>query len=133
MPTSGVASFEGIGTIFTANSVTGSHDAGIYIGDIPDANAVVTTTAPGAMRWAFGPPSQNVSCPTKPPGATVSECSCSRDGQAGGSGQSAVLNNEVTANNEVCQQFANAGFLPVLGAAGSFWRGRSTTPCFTTS
>ena len=40
------------------------------------------------------------------------------DGQAGGSGQTAVLNNVVSANNDVCKQFADAGFLPVLGGGG---------------
>ena len=40
------------------------------------------------------------------------------DGQAGGSGQTAVLNNTVVANNEVCTQFEAAGFLPVLGGGG---------------
>ena len=37
----GVASFEGIGTKFLRNSATGSHDAGIYVGDSHDANALV--------------------------------------------------------------------------------------------
>jgi hypothetical protein len=37
------------------------------------------------------------------------------DGQDGGSGHSAVLNNTVIGNNEVCTQFDTAGFLPVLG------------------
>lgn len=36
------ASFDGIGTIFTGNSVSGSHDAGIYIGDSLTADAVVS-------------------------------------------------------------------------------------------
>ena len=40
------------------------------------------------------------------------------DGQAGGSGQTAVLNNTVYANNEVCTQFEAAGFLPILGGGG---------------
>ena len=38
----GVASFDGIGTRFTRNATSGSHDAGIYVGDSVDANAVVT-------------------------------------------------------------------------------------------
>ena len=38
----GVASFEGVGTTFTRNATSGSHDAGIYIGDSMDASAVVT-------------------------------------------------------------------------------------------
>ena len=37
----GVASFEGIGTTFTRNEASGSHDAGIYVGDSLDANALV--------------------------------------------------------------------------------------------
>ena len=40
------------------------------------------------------------------------------DGQAGDSGDVAVLNNTVIANNAVCTQFAAAGFLPVLGGGG---------------
>jgi hypothetical protein len=40
------------------------------------------------------------------------------DGQAGGSGHTAVLNNTVSANNDVCTQFADAEFLPVLGGGG---------------
>jgi nitrous oxidase accessory protein NosD len=36
----GVASFDGIGTRFTRNVTAGSHDAGIYLGDSPYADAV---------------------------------------------------------------------------------------------
>ena len=39
------------------------------------------------------------------------------DGQEGGSGHIAVLNNTVVGNNEVCTQFF-PGFLPVLGGGG---------------
>ena len=35
----GIASFDGIGTTFTGNAVSGSHDAGIYVGDSQNANA----------------------------------------------------------------------------------------------
>ena len=45
------------------------------------------------------------------------------DGQAGGSGDTVVLNNTVTANNSVCTQFAAGGFLPVLGGGGIVLRG----------
>jgi hypothetical protein len=38
----GVASFDGIGTRFTRNATSGSQDAGIYVRDSVDANAVVT-------------------------------------------------------------------------------------------
>jgi hypothetical protein len=40
------------------------------------------------------------------------------DGQAGGSGEIAVLNNRVLANNDECPQFEAAGFLPLLGGGG---------------
>ena len=40
------------------------------------------------------------------------------DGQEGGSGHIAVLNNTVVGNNEVCTQFFTTGFLPVLGGGG---------------
>jgi hypothetical protein len=39
------------------------------------------------------------------------------DGQAGGSGQTAVLNNAVAANSRVCPQFS-PHFLPILGGGG---------------
>lgn len=115
----GVASFEGIGTIFTGNSVTGSHDAGIYVGDSLDANAVVShNRAWGNALGILVRHSQKVIVSNNASWGNCIGVFLLADGQAGGSGQSAVLNNEVTANNEVCQQFANAGFLPVLGGGG---------------
>jgi hypothetical protein len=115
----GVASFDGIGTTFSGNSVSGSHDAGVYIGDSLDANAVVTHNR--VRHSAFGILLRHSRK------AIVSDNDASgnclgvfllADGQAGGSGEIAVLNNKVTANNEVCTQFAAVGFLPVLGGGG---------------
>ena len=69
----GVASFEGIGTKFLRNSATGSHDAGIYLGDSLEANALVK----GNRAWgnAFGILVRHVttrSCPTTTRGETAS-------------------------------------------------------------
>jgi len=115
----GVASFDGIGTEFTGNSVTGSHDAGIYVGDSLDANAVVAHNR--SWNNALGilvRHSQKVVVSNNASWGNCIGVFLLADGQAGGSGQTAVLNNVVFANNDVCTNFADAGFLPVLGGGG---------------
>jgi hypothetical protein len=115
----GVASFEGIGTKFTNNAVTGSHDAGIYIGDSPNADAVVThNRAWGNALGILLRHSQRALVSGNEAWGNCIGVFLLADGQEGGSGQTAVLNNTVTANNEVCTQFADVGFLPVLGGGG---------------
>jgi hypothetical protein len=115
----GIASFDGIGTTFTRNQVSGSHDAGIYVGDSLDANAVVSHN----RSWdnALGVlvrHSQKVVVSNNEVWGNCLGVFLLADGQAGGSGQTAVLNNRVFANSEVCTQFAAAGFLPILGGGG---------------
>ena len=115
----GVASFDGIGTTFTRNAVSGSHDAGIYIGDSLDANAVVSHNR--AWDNALGILVRHSQKAVVSDNEAWENCIgvfLLADGQAGGSGQTAVLNNTVAANNDVCTQFAAAGFLPVLGGGG---------------
>jgi parallel beta-helix repeat protein len=113
----GVASFDGVGTRFTRNSTSGSHDAGIYVGDSPDANAVVTNN----RSWdnSLGILLRNTR------GAVVSDNDVSgnclgvfllADVVPGGSGNIAVLNNSVSGNNKLCPAFE--GFLPDLGGGG---------------
>jgi parallel beta-helix repeat protein len=115
----GLASFDGIGTTFSSNTVSGSHDAGIYVGDSLNANAVVSHNR--VLNNAFGILLRHSRK------AVVSDNDVSgnclgvfllADGQAGGSGEIAVFNNAVTANNDVCAQFAAVGFLPILGGGG---------------
>jgi len=115
----GIASFDGIDTIFTRNAVTGSHDAGIYIGDSLNARAVVSNNR--AWNNALGillRHSQKAIVSDNDVRGNCLGVFLLADGQAGGSGQTAVLNNTVVANNEVCTQFADAQFLPVLGGGG---------------
>jgi hypothetical protein len=115
----GVASFEGIGTDFTGISVTGSHDAGIYVGDSQDANAVVAHNRSwGNALGILVRHSQKVVVSNNASWGNCIGVFLLADGQAGGSGQTLVLNNAVFANNDVCTQFAEVGFLPVLGGGG---------------
>ena len=115
----GVASFEGIGTVFTGNSVTGSHDAGIYVGDSLDADAVVShNRASGNALGILVRHSQRVIVSSNAAWGNCIGVFLLADGQAGGSGQTAVLQQYRLANNDVCLQFAAAGFLPVLGGGG---------------
>lgn len=115
----GVASFDGIGTTFTRNAVSGSQDAGIYIGDSLDANAVVSSN----RSWdnALGilvRHSQKVVVSDNEVWDNCIGVFLLADGQAGGSGRTTVRNNTVAANNDECTQFAAAGFLPILGGGG---------------
>jgi parallel beta helix pectate lyase-like protein len=115
----GVASFEGVGTTFTGNAVTGSHDAGIYIGDSLEADAVVShNRAWGNALGILVRHSQKVVVSNNASWGNCIGVFLLADGQEGGSGQTAVLSNTVSANNEVCEQFAQAGFLPILGGGG---------------
>ena len=113
----GVASFDGVGTTFSHNAASGSQDAGIYVGDSPAANAVVTENR--AWDNALGIPvrhSRNVVVSNNHSWGNCIGVLLLADGQETGSGDSAVLNNTVVANNDVCTQFA--GFLPVVGGGG---------------
>ena len=115
----GIASFDGIGTTFSHNAVSGSHDAGIYVGDSPDARAVVRHNR--AHNNALGILVRHSRHALVSDNEAADNCIgvfLLADGQAGGSGDIAVVNNDVSANNDVCTQFAAAGFLPVLGGGG---------------
>ena len=115
----GVASFDGIGTVFTGNSVTGSHDAGIYVGDSLEADAVVSHNRSwGNALGILVRHSQKVLVSNNASWENCIGVFLLADGQAGGSGQTAVLNNLVSANTDVCTQFDANGFLPVLGGGG---------------
>jgi hypothetical protein len=115
----GVASFDGIGTTFTRNAVTGSHDAGVYIGDSLDANAVVShNRAWGNALGILVRHSRKVVLSGNDAWSNCLGVFLLADGQAGGSGETVVVNNTVRANNDVCTQFEAAGFLPVLGGGG---------------
>jgi hypothetical protein len=115
----GLATFDGIGTAFRHNAVSGSHDAGIYVGDSLAANAVVSHNR--SWNNALGilvRHSQKVVVADNEARGNCIGVFLLADGQAGGSGQTAVFNNTVAGNNEVCTQFAAAGFLPILGGGG---------------
>ncbi len=114
----GIASFNGEGTRFTDNAVSGSHDAGLYIGDSLDADAVVRDNR--VWNNAFGILVRHSQRAVVSDNDVWDNCLgvfLLADGQAGGSGQTAVLNNTVNANTQVCTQFA-PGFLPILGGGG---------------
>ena len=115
----GIASFDGVGTKFTRNAASGSQDAGIYIGDSLDANAMVSHNR--AWDNALGilvRHSQKVVVSDNEAWSNCIGVFLLADGQAGGSGQTVVLNNTVLDNSDVCPQFAAAGFLPLLGGGG---------------
>jgi hypothetical protein len=127
----GLASFDGIGTTFTRNAVSGSHDAGLYIGDSLDANAVVSHN----RSWdnALGilvRHSQKALVSNNEAWSNCIGVFLLADGQAGGSGETLVLNNSVYDNNDVCPQFEAAGFLPLLGGGGIVLAGSQRNAIF---
>ena len=131
----GVASFDGIGTTFTRNSVSGSHDAGIYIGDSLEANAVVShNRAWGNALGILVRHSQQAVVSDNEAWGNCIGVFLLADGQDGGSGQTAVLNNTV-----YCQQRGvhairgRRDSCPSSAAAASCSRGRSATRSFRTS
>jgi len=115
----GIASFDGTETVFTNNAVTGSHDAGIYVGDSLEANAVVShNRAWGNALGILVRHSRRVVVSSNESTGNCIGVFLLADGQAGGSGETAVVNNTVLANREICTQFDEADFLPILGGGG---------------
>jgi hypothetical protein len=115
----GVASFDGVGTRFTHNAAHGAHDAGVYIGDSPDANAVVRDN----VSWGngFGILVRHAHHTVVYNNKSWSNCIgvfLLHDGQAEGSGDNAVLDNIVRDNNESCTQFAGFLHVPTIGGGG---------------
>jgi Periplasmic copper-binding protein (NosD) len=113
----GVASFDGIATRFTENSTSGSQDAGIYVGDSVEANAVVTNNRSwnNALGILIRHSHKVVLSHNKVWGNCLGVFLLS-DIEAGGSGHITMQHNKVRANNNVCPDFE--GFLPTLGGGG---------------
>jgi hypothetical protein len=112
----GIASFEGKGTRFTRNSASGSQDAGIYVGDSPDANALVAHN----RSWdnAFGILVRNTDDAFVSHNEVWGNCLgvfLLADQRPGGSARVRVLHNTVSANNRFCPGFE--GF-PDLSGGG---------------
>lgn len=115
----GIASFDGVGTTFVKDRASGSHDAGIYIGDSPHANAVVMNNR--AWNNALGVlvrHSRDVLVSDNKASKNCLGIFLLNDGQDGGSGDIAVLDNRVVANNHECTNFAEFLFTPVIAGGG---------------
>jgi hypothetical protein len=125
----GIASFDGIGTTFTRNAVSGSEDAGIYVGDSPDARALVAHN----RSWdnALGVLVRHAHNAVLFDNQIWENCLgilLLDDGQSGGSGDNAVLNNAVRANNRQCP--GGEGFLPDFGGGGIVLAGSQRNAIF---
>lgn len=113
----GIASFDGIGTRFVHNRASGSEDAGLYVGDSPDANAVVSdnVTRHNALGVLVRHARHVVVAHNRAWGNCLGVLLLD-DRQPGGSGDNAVLDNRFIANNDECPQFA--GFLGATPGGG---------------
>jgi len=125
----GVASFDGIGTRFTRNVTAGSHDAGIYLGDSPYADAVVTHNR--SWENSLGILLRNVRNAMVSDNEVWGNCLgvfLLNDSLAGGSGYITVRSNTVSANNNLCPEFE--GFLPDLSGGGIVLAGSQRNTIF---
>lgn len=125
----GIASFDGIGTMFTSNAVSGSQDAGIYVGDSADAKALVAHN----RSWdnALGVLVRHARNAVVLDNAIWGNCVgilLLADGQPGGSGDNAVLNNTVRVNNRLCP--GGEDFLPDFGGGGIVLAGSQQNAIF---
>ena len=113
----GVASFDGIGTRITRNVTSGSRDAGIYVGDSIEANAIVMNNRSwdNALGILVRHSHKVLVSHNKVWGNCLGVFLLS-DIEAGGSGQITVQHNRARANNSFCPAFE--GFLPDLSGGG---------------
>lgn len=120
----GVASFDGIGSTFVDNAVSGSEEAGLYVGDSPTARALVARN----RTWdnQFGVLVRHTHDVAVVRNRVHDNCLgvfLLDDGQPGGSADNAVLGNQVRRNNHRCavEEVPNTPFIRGGGivAAGS--------------
>ena len=115
----GIASFDGIGTTFTATPCQRqSRRWHLHRRLTRGQRRGQSQPQLGQRPWHFGPPRPRVVVSDNDVWGNWLGVFLLADGQAGGSGEIAVLNNTVNANDDVCTQFAEAEFLPVLGGGG---------------
>ena len=116
----GLASFDGVGTKFIRNEASGSADTGIYIGDSPNANAVMTQNrAWNNAANILVRESHHVLVSDNKTWGGCFGILLLHDGQAGGSGDTAVLDNTVRANNKTaCKLWTDYLVVPAVGGGG---------------
>jgi hypothetical protein len=116
----GIASFDGVGTKFIRNEASGSADTGIYIGDSPNANAVMEENrAWNNAANILVRESHHVLVSDNKSWGGCFGILLLHDGQASGSGDIAVLDNTVRANNKTdCPLWTDYLGVPAVGGGG---------------
>lgn len=114
----GIVNFDGRFTTISKNAASGSDDAGLYVGDAPDAHSVVR----GNRSWgnALGILVRHTHRVTVVDNTISGNCMgvyLLDDTQPEGSGDNVVRDNTVNANNKSCPGFPDEG-VPAFSGAG---------------
>jgi nitrous oxidase accessory protein NosD len=114
----GIVNFDGRFTSFTDNAASGAGDAGIYVGDAPDAQSTIKDNS--VWDSTFGILSRHTHRVTIADNTVWGNCLgifVWNDGQPEGSGDNVVRRNEVRGNNKQCPGFPTEG-VPAFGGGG---------------
>jgi len=114
----GIASFDGVGTTFVHNAARGSDGAGLYVGDSPEADALVARNH--TRNNLFGILVRHTHDVTVARNAAYRNCLgifVLDDGQPGGSADNTVVGNRVWRNNHRCE-IEEVPSLPEVGGGG---------------
>ena len=112
----GIARFDGIGGYIKHSWATGSDEAGIYVGDSPEAHARVEDNK--SWNNGIGVFVRHVHFATVKENVTRHNCIgifLLDDGQPEGSGNTRVVENRVDENNKFCPGDAEEGIPPTSG------------------
>jgi parallel beta-helix repeat protein len=113
----GIVNFDGRFTTISDNAASGSAEAGLYVGDAPDAHSVVRDNR--SWNNALGILVRHTHRVTVIDNTVTGNCLgvyLLDDTQPGGSGDNVVRDNTVNANNKSCAGFPDEGVPPFSGA-----------------
>lgn len=115
----GISRFNSMRTIFRDNRAWGSHEAGFYIGDSPDADTLVV----GNKAWNndlgfFIRHAHGVTLRENNVWANCFGIFVLDDGQAGGAGDVTITDNNISGNNQFCRASTDTNGPPPHGGAG---------------
>jgi parallel beta-helix repeat protein len=113
----GIVNFDGRFTTISDNATSGSDEAGLYVGDAPDAHSVVRDNR--SWNNALGILVRHTHRVTVVDNTIYGNCMgvyLLDDTQPGGSGDNVMRDNTVNANNKSCPGFPDEGVPPFSGA-----------------
>lgn len=115
----GISRFNSTRTVFSHNRAWGSHEAGFYVGDSPDANTlVVENQAWNNDLGIFIRHAHGVTVTENHSWANCFGLLVLDDGQPGGAGDVNITDNNISGNNQFCPATPDPSSPPAHGGAG---------------